>query len=130
MWGAGAFLALTLPFLLFPDGHLPSKRWRVVGWASVIGIVTFVIANAPGPGFTACTNLRTPSGPEFGVGGRGIVAALRVAGAWVAVPAGLAPGAALFSPRFGAGAPRRSSGGPSAGPGSSGDWPWCRTWCS
>jgi hypothetical protein len=27
---------LTFPFLLFPDGHLPSPRWRPVAWAIVV----------------------------------------------------------------------------------------------
>ena len=37
---------LTRSFLLFPDGRLPSSRWRVVGWASSIVIVLWSIAFA------------------------------------------------------------------------------------
>ena len=29
-------LLLTYPFLLFPDGHLPSSRWRPVAWGIAI----------------------------------------------------------------------------------------------
>ncbi len=37
---------LTLTFLLFPDGRLPSRRWRVVAWASSIVIILWSIAFA------------------------------------------------------------------------------------
>ena len=32
-------LLLTYPFLLFPDGHLPSPRWRPVAWGIAIASV-------------------------------------------------------------------------------------------
>ena len=42
-------LLLTYPFLLFPDGHLPSRRWRPVAWAIAIAgtlwSVTFALNN-------------------------------------------------------------------------------------
>jgi hypothetical protein len=34
-WVPGFSLLLTLAVLLFPDGHLPSARWRPVAWGSV-----------------------------------------------------------------------------------------------
>ncbi len=37
---------LTFPFLLFPDGHLPSRRWRPVAWAAGIALVLWSIAFA------------------------------------------------------------------------------------
>jgi signal transduction histidine kinase len=46
-------LVLTLPFtfflMLFPDGRLPSRRWRPFAWmtAAFIGFVTVVFAIAP-----------------------------------------------------------------------------------
>ncbi len=37
---------LTFPFLLFPDGHLPSLRWRPVAWGVVIVTTLWAIAFA------------------------------------------------------------------------------------
>ncbi len=37
---------LTFPFLLFPDGHLLTRRWRPVAWASGLTIVLWSIAFA------------------------------------------------------------------------------------
>ena len=36
------FLTLTGIFLLAPDGHLPSKRWRAVLWTGVAGLGLYV----------------------------------------------------------------------------------------
>jgi hypothetical protein len=49
-WGVGVGLAVVT-LLLFPDGHLPSRRWRPVLWLAVVGIVAFVV----GAGFGAPT---------------------------------------------------------------------------
>jgi signal transduction histidine kinase len=37
---------LTFPFLLFPDGHLPSRRWRPVVWAAAAITVLWSVAFA------------------------------------------------------------------------------------
>jgi signal transduction histidine kinase len=37
---------LTFTFLLFPDGHLPSSRWRPVAWAAAVVTVLWSIAFA------------------------------------------------------------------------------------
>jgi two-component system NarL family sensor kinase len=37
-------------FLLFPDGRLPSPRWRLVGWALGLAVVWLTLAAALGPG--------------------------------------------------------------------------------
>ncbi len=39
-------LFFTFGFLLFPDGHLPSPRWRPVAWASAIVIVLWSVTGA------------------------------------------------------------------------------------
>ena len=49
-WGVGVGLAVVT-LLLFPDGRLPSRRWRPVLWVAVVGIVAFVV----GAGFGAPT---------------------------------------------------------------------------
>ena len=50
-WGIGPLLSGTFLILLFPDGHLPSARWRPVARTIGVGIVMMVasIAFTPGP---------------------------------------------------------------------------------
>jgi signal transduction histidine kinase len=47
----GIFVPVTFLFLLFPDGHLPSRRWLPVALVSLTGIVgvTASVAFRPGP---------------------------------------------------------------------------------
>ena len=56
---SGALLAIFLP-LLFPDGRLPSKRWRWLPWAAGGATAVVAAANALGPASTA--PLRNPIG--------------------------------------------------------------------
>jgi hypothetical protein len=55
-----------LLFLLFPDGRLPSRRWRYVVWVAVIGSVLLTLGTALTPG-------ALPGHPSvinpFGIGG-------------------------------------------------------------
>ena len=48
---AGLTLAGIFLMLLFPDGRLPSRRWRIVAWAAPFGAVLTALADAliPGP---------------------------------------------------------------------------------
>ena len=46
----GIYLPATFVFLLFPDGRLPSRRWRPVAWISAIGITGIVLVAAFGTG--------------------------------------------------------------------------------
>jgi hypothetical protein len=51
IWVPGVGPAMTFGLLMFPDGRLPSRRWRVVGWLSVVALVTLACGSAftPGP---------------------------------------------------------------------------------
>ncbi len=42
----GVPLPAVFLFLLFPDGHLPSRRWRLVGWMAVFASVMVVLGDA------------------------------------------------------------------------------------
>ena len=37
-------LVFTYLPLLFPDGHLPSPRWKPVGWLALADIIVFSVA--------------------------------------------------------------------------------------
>ena len=50
-WLPAQILPLTFVFLLFPDGHLPSRHWRSIGWAAGLSLflLTLALATHPGP---------------------------------------------------------------------------------
>jgi hypothetical protein len=55
LWLAAVFGLATLGlvpllFLLFPDGSLPSPRWRPVAWLAVAAMAGFIVAGAFSPG--------------------------------------------------------------------------------
>jgi two-component system NarL family sensor kinase len=47
---AGLILAGIFLMLLFPDGHLLSRRWRIVMWAAILGATLAALADAFYPG--------------------------------------------------------------------------------
>lgn len=51
IWLPATILPTTFVFLLFPDGHLPSPRWRPVAWAVGLGMALIAVGLAlyPGP---------------------------------------------------------------------------------
>ena len=48
-WMPVTILPLTFVLLLFPNGRLPSPRWRPVGWAAGLGLAAFIISTALHP---------------------------------------------------------------------------------
>jgi hypothetical protein len=77
--GPGALLGAAFLFLLFPDGRLPSRRWRLVAWMAALGGLLSALGWAlePGP-LDAHPSLDNP----FGIGGTlgGILKGLGVVG--------------------------------------------------
>jgi hypothetical protein len=49
-WAPAIALGVTLPALLLPNGHLRSRRWRLVVVTSVTGVVLAVVGGALAPG--------------------------------------------------------------------------------
>ena len=42
LWFPGLTLIMTYAIMLFPTGHLPSRRWRILAWGSVIPLLLFI----------------------------------------------------------------------------------------
>lgn len=77
IWAAYLGLGMFL-VLLFPDGRLPSSRWRPFAWLTAITalLATIAMAFAPGP-VDGLGPIENPLGiPLLGVGGEGGVNAL------------------------------------------------------
>jgi len=49
-WVPFILLPLTFLLLLFPDGHLPSRRWRPVAWSAGAGIALTLLTGLLKPG--------------------------------------------------------------------------------
>jgi hypothetical protein len=49
-WTLLVYLPTSFLLLLFPDGRLPSPRWRPVAWCAAIGLMGFVAGTALQPG--------------------------------------------------------------------------------
>ncbi|MGH2535325.1 MAG: hypothetical protein ACRDJW_23950 [Thermomicrobiales bacterium] len=49
IWLPSALAMLTFALLLFPDGHLPSRRWRPLGWLAATLIVGLTVQAAFAP---------------------------------------------------------------------------------
>ena len=49
LWIPAIMLPVTFLLLLFPDGRLPSARWRLIAWAAGLGIAAYTIGTALHP---------------------------------------------------------------------------------
>jgi len=49
-WTLWLYVPTTFLLLLFPDGRLPSPRWRPVAWCAALGVIGFVAGSALKPG--------------------------------------------------------------------------------
>ena len=67
---AGPILAGVILMLVFPDGRLPSRRWRIVMWTAVLGAALRVLADAftPGP-LRTHLYVENPFGVSAAIGG-------------------------------------------------------------
>jgi hypothetical protein len=66
LWVPAVGLFATYLFLLFPDGRLPSGRWRPLAWLSgaVIVVLSLTGGLAPGPVASLPPGIRNPFGLE------------------------------------------------------------------
>lgn len=96
-WAPALVGVLVLLPLTFPDGQLPSRRWRPVVWLATAGVAGFVVGNAfyPQPVPTGEPNPAAWPAAAWPAAA-GVLDALRPAGAvLVAVSVGLAVTAAV-----------------------------------
>jgi signal transduction histidine kinase len=65
VWGLGIAIPATFVLLLFPTGHLPSKRWRPVAWFSGVVLGAFFLGSVFQPGALQGSHSINP----LGIGG-------------------------------------------------------------
>jgi signal transduction histidine kinase len=99
-WVPGWVIMVTFLLVLFPDGRLPSTRWRWVGWLAGIGIALATLAGMSDPtaGGTLGYQSPMPTAPES------VAGTLMIAGS-LCVLAAMAGALAALVGRF-----RRSTG--------------------
>jgi signal transduction histidine kinase len=67
IWIPNVLIPITFVLLLFPDGKLPSPRWRFVGWAAALGIAMFTFSIAFYP--DSLTEMGIPFDNPYGISG-------------------------------------------------------------
>jgi signal transduction histidine kinase len=87
-WAPAITLGITLPALLLPDGHLRSRRWWLVVFASVTGSALIILAGPLAPGPLEEMGIDNPFGLAGPVGK--VAAVLTTVGVllhWLSLPA-------------------------------------------
>jgi hypothetical protein len=86
LWILLVYAPASMLLLLFPDGRLPSPRWRAVAWSVVLGTAGGVVGNALKAGplvdFPQIVNPYGVEGPIVGI--IGIAGSIAAAGSMVA----------------------------------------------
>ena len=100
IWAFTFAPAFTLGVLLFPDGHLPGRRWRWVAALAITGIALNVVGNAFAPGpLTALNDFGTHRNPLGISAAHGVTSALQNIG-WPLVLVGMVLGVASLVTRW------------------------------
>ena len=60
VWGLGIAIPATFVLLLFPTGHLPSRRWRPVAWFSGVVLGALFLGSAFQPGVIQGSHWSSP----------------------------------------------------------------------
>jgi signal transduction histidine kinase len=89
---------LAFALLLFPDGHLPTRRWRMAAWVPALAAALLLLTDVLRPG-ALDTPFATISNPLGIPGTRGVMNAVNNVG-WALVPISLALGAASLLVRL------------------------------
>jgi signal transduction histidine kinase len=63
-WGAVIGPMVTFLFLLFPDGHVPSRRWRPVAWVAGVDLAIIAVAGMVNPNADSGLPAGNPIGIE------------------------------------------------------------------
>ncbi len=69
IWIVGFGPAATYVLLLFPDGRLPSQRWRPVAWATGAALAASITGSAVAPGPVEGTDIDNPFGLDPALAG-------------------------------------------------------------
>ncbi|HJP65779.1 MAG TPA: histidine kinase, partial [Actinomycetota bacterium] len=59
-WVFGWFAMVTFVLLLFPDGHLPSRRWRWAGWLAGVSVVLGTLGGIVNPSAGGTVGFQSP----------------------------------------------------------------------
>lgn len=102
IWIPATLLPLTFLLLLFPDGRLPSARWRPIGWSAGLGLAAYTLGIALHPHPPTELN---PAPNPFGIPAATAALDLLVTVANILVAAGTVGSVAALVVRF-----RRSHG--------------------